>query len=223
MASRQPAVAAPTNHPQLGPSVSITDDRSKSRGNLLLGLTCLGLGPVGVLFGSGDLASGSTLVGFAFAGGGAFLFVYGAFLALGPARRLRNPVALLVGRDGFQLAGEEPVAWDEVATVSDPASPPGEPRIVRVQLIDPDDYVVRHHLGWLARQSLRMHGCDIFVGRDMAMPVAEVEALMRRRLAEHRRSSLGVAESSDSPADSPADNPARPSRRKSRRPLRRRR
>jgi hypothetical protein len=219
MASRQPAVATPTNHPLLGPSVSIADDRARSRGNLLLGLACLGLGPVGVLFGSGDLAAGATLLGFMFAGGGAFLFVYGAFVAFGPARRLRYPEALVVGRDGFQLAGDEPVGWEEVAAVSDPASPPGEPRIVRVQLIDSDEYVARHRLGLMARQALRMHGYDLFLGRDMAMPVAEVEALMRRRLAEYRRASLGVAESSDSPDDSPA----RPSRRKGRRPLKRRR
>ena len=191
MASGQQAVSTPTNHPLLGPSVAILDDRTRSRGNLLLGLACICLGPVGVYFGIPDLASGSTVLGLAYVGGGFFLLLYGLWLTFLAAGRLRHPVALVVGRDGFEAAGGSPVSWDEVATISDPASPPDEPRLVRIQLADPDDYVDRHGLGAVSRQLLRQRDNDLVLDRGMAMPVAEVQAVMREYLAEYRRSSTG--------------------------------
>jgi hypothetical protein len=187
MTSGRTAVSAPTNHPVLGPSVQIYDDRNGARGSLLLGLACVCLGPVGLYYGLPDLSNGDTLLGLAYAIGGGFLFLYGVWLAYRATGRLRRPVALVVGRDGFEKAGAEAVGWDEVATVSDPASSAEAPRIVRVQLVDPEDYSTRHRLGPIARFMLRGRQGDLFLGREMAMPVAEVQALMRRRLAEYRR------------------------------------
>ena len=189
MATGRQAVSTTSNHPLLGPSVAIHDDRARSRGNLLLGLACICLGPVGIYFGGPDLARGSTELGVAYLAGGAFLLIYGLWLTFLTANRLRHPVTLLVGRGGFEAAGSGPVRWDEVATISDPASPPGQPRVVRVQLVDPDDFAERRHLGPVARKLLQFRQNDLVLGRSMAMPVADVQALMRTYLAEFRRSS----------------------------------
>jgi hypothetical protein len=127
------------------------------------------------------------MMGLAFLAGSAILVGYGVSVAFTSARRLRRPVALVVGRDGFQAAGSGPVGWDEVATVGDPASPPGRPKIVRVQLADPAAYLERHRMGAVGRLVLAIRGHDLFLGSGMGMPVAELEALMRERLAEYRR------------------------------------
>jgi hypothetical protein len=182
------AQSEPIKHPVLGPADAILDDRTRSRGNLFLGLACLALGPLGVWMGSGDFATGSSLLGFAYVGGGVVLFLYGLRMVINSFERLQHRAALIVGRDGFEIpGGDGPVGWEEVATISDPASPPGAPRIVRVQLDDPDDYITRHRLGLFSRRMLRVQQNDLFLGRDMAMPVADVQALMRRRLAEFAR------------------------------------
>jgi len=212
MSSGRQADAKQTNHPQLGPSVEIADDRPRALGNLLFGLACMCLGPAGLMWGIGDLQSGSTLLGIGFVGGSSFLFAYGARLAFASAQRLRHRVALVVGRDGFLPAGGEPVGWDEVAMVSDPASPPGAPRIVRVQLVDPDEYVARHHLGPIARFMQRTRQDDLFLGRDMEMPVEDVEALMRKRLVEYRRSPSGASEAPARPSPEPRHRSRRPNR-----------
>jgi hypothetical protein len=213
MASGRTAASAPTNHPVPGPSVSIYDDRNRSRGSLLFGLACILLGPLGIYWGVPDLARGDVLLGLVYALGGPILILYGAWSAFGAAGRLRHPVALVVGRDGFKKAGDEPVGWDEVGTIGDPASPADEPRIVRVQLIDPEGYAARHGLGPIARQRLRAHGGDLFLGRDMAMPVADVQALMRRRLAEYRRPAAAV-EASAQAAETPRPRDRRPARKR---------
>jgi len=154
------------------------------------------------------------VLGLAYAGGGVFLLLYGLWLTFLAAGRLRHPVALVVGRDGFEVAGGSPVSWDEVATISDPASPPGEPRVVRIQLVDPDDYADRHGLGGFSRQLLRQHENDLILDRGMEMPVAEVQALMRRYLAEYRRSSHGVTEGPARPARATAPRGRRPRRKR---------
>jgi hypothetical protein len=182
------ASSEPITHPVLGPADAIFDDRTRTLANLLFGLLCVALGPIGVWFGSGDLAGGSELLGFAYVGGGVVLFLYGFRLILNAVGRLQHGAALIVGRDGFEVpGGDGPVSWDEVATISDPASPPGAPRMLRVQLVDPADYATRHRLSLVARRMLRAQQSDLFLGRDMAMPIADVQALMRRRLAEFGR------------------------------------
>jgi hypothetical protein len=187
VASGQQAPSKSITHTVLGPAEAIYDDRTHSMGNLFLGLACICLGPLGVYWGSGDLASGNSLLGVAYVAGGLVLFLYAVRLTLLAVVRLRDRVALVVARDGFEATGGDgPVGWDEVRTVSDPASPPGEPRILRVQLIDPRGYVERHGVGPIGRWLLRYHQYDLFLGRDMALPVADVQARMRKRLAEFR-------------------------------------
>ena len=216
MATGQQNVSTPMNHPDLGPSVAIHDDRSHTLGNIFLGLACLCLGPAGVYMGSGDLAGGSAVLGWAYVAGGVVLFLYGARMAFLAVARVRHRTVLVVGRDGFEAArGDGPVGWDEVATISDPASPPGDPRMVRVQLIDPDDYVSRHALGLVSRYMLRVHQDDLFLGRDMAMPVADVQALMRKRLAEFGRLAHDEAgEEASGSAKSAAPRGRRPTRKR---------
>ena len=99
------AVSAPTNHPVLGPSVEIFDDRNSALGSLLLGLACVCLGPVGLFYGLPDLSRGDTVLGLAYAIGGPLLLLYGALLTYRAVGRLRHPVALVVGRNGFERAG----------------------------------------------------------------------------------------------------------------------
>jgi hypothetical protein len=182
------APSEPIKHPVLGPADAILDDRTHTLGSLFFGLLCMALGPLGVWMGSGDLAGGSDVMGWFFVGGGVIVFLYGFRLVIGTATRLQHGAALIVGREGFEApGGVGPVLWDEVATISDPASAPGDPRTLRVQLVDPDDFVVRHRLGVFDRYMFRVHQNDLFLGRDMAMPVSDVQALMRRRRAEFGR------------------------------------
>jgi hypothetical protein len=172
----------------LGPAVEIYNDRRQAWGSLTLYLAFVLLGIVGVFIGRGDLASGSATLGWAEVAGGVVLSLYSIRAVVAAAGRLRRPAALVVGRDGFKYAaGNGPVRWNEVEAVSDPDSPPHQPAMLRIQLIDPDDYVARHALSPVARMLLRAHHYDLFLGRDMLMPIGAVQALMRERLAESRQ------------------------------------
>jgi hypothetical protein len=92
-----------------------------------------------------------------------------------------------VGTEGFEyVGGNGPVGWDEVTTVSDPASRPGRQATLKVQLNDPGDYVVRHALSPVARVMLRVNHNDLVIARDAVIPVEAAQDLMRKRLAESR-------------------------------------
>jgi hypothetical protein len=215
VASGQRTKSSAIDHPALGQAVAIYDDRARTRLNLPFGLGLVVLGISGVFMGSGDLAVGNAILGWAYVGGSVFLSLWGIRGAFQAARRLRNPISLVVGRRGFEYSdGPGPISWDEVATISDPSSPAGQPRRLRVQLNDPEDYIARHALSPLSRLMLRINRDDLFLGRDTIMPVVEAESLMRRQLAEFRRAG-------SAPASGPASTPVRTAPR-GRRPSRKR-
>ena len=171
----------------LGPAVSIFDNRRQALGSLFayLAFACLGL--LGLYIGSSDLAGGSALLGWAEIAGGVILGLYSVRAAVIAARRLRHPTALVIGTEGFEYTdGHGPVLWDEVASIGDPVPPPRVPKALRIHLDDPADYVVRHKLSPFARLMLRLSRDDLPLGRDTLMPIAEVHALMTKRLAEFR-------------------------------------
>ena len=60
MASGQPTVSTPANHPVLGPAVSLYADRSHSLGMVFLGLAFIGVALLGFVLGSRDLLGGTS-------------------------------------------------------------------------------------------------------------------------------------------------------------------
>jgi hypothetical protein len=159
----------------------------------------LPLGLAGLAMASGDLTSGNTLLGVAQAAGGLIVAVYGLMGAKIDVKRRLNPTRLLIARDGFELStGDGPISWDEVATISDPRSPAGEPKNLRVQLADPRGFAERYALSPFARVMLRVNKGELVLGGGMARPVATVETMMRRQLAEFRRpGSDGIGSSAE--------------------------
>ncbi len=216
MASDQQAVSKSMKHPGLGPSDAIYDDHSKTRGGLFLALFLTCLGPIGILMGLGDFSDGGFVaLGVFYVGSGVILGLYGLWHAYLAVMRLRSQFALIVGRDGFEVpSGDGPVGWDEVDTVSDPSAPPGAPETVRVQLADPGDYAARHSLGLVNRYLLRARKGDLVLGRDMSMPVADVQGLMRQRLAEFGRLRHDGSKDDAGPAGRPSGQPREPARKR---------
>lgn len=201
MASDQLIESAAIDHPRFGRAVAVYDNQSRTRWNVVFGVGFVVIGIAGVYMGSGDLAGGSDALGSAYVAGGFFLVLWGIRATLGSAMRLRNPIRLVIGKQGFEYSdGPGVVEWDEVDTVSDPASPSATPRMLRVQLIDPAGFARLHSLSPIARFMLRANQGDLFIGRDMAMSVAQAENLMRRQLAESRRSEAATAGGHDSSA-----------------------
>ncbi|HEX7496853.1 MAG TPA: hypothetical protein VF344_00090 [Candidatus Limnocylindrales bacterium] len=191
-----------TRHPVLGPAVAIHDDRRRTWSRIGFEVAMVPLGLAGLAMASGDLSSGNTVIGVAQAAGGVILGVYGILGARIDVRRRLNPIRLLVARDGFELStGQGPISWDEVASISDPRSPEGDPRNLRVQLDDPSGFAERQRLSPIARVMLRVNRGDLVLGAGMEKPVATVETLMRRQLAEFRRSG------SEGPGSSEATTP----------------
>jgi hypothetical protein len=214
VASGRQTESMPVDHPVLGPAVSVFDDRRRSLGSLSLYVAFFLIGIMGVLMGQSDLLGGSTVLGWAEVAGGVILGVYSVQAAVNIVGRLRHPITLVVGRDGFECAqGNGPVRWDEVASVSDPASPPGQPRMLRVQLADPADFVVRHRLSLIDRYVLRVRHNDLYLGNGTRLPVAAVQAAMNERLAEFRRAGPDKAGTPTSAPRTRAPRPRRASRR----------
>ena len=187
MASVQPSESK-TRHQILGPAVAIRDDRRRTQWRLGFEIAMLPLGLAGLAMASGDLTSGNTLLGVAQAAGGLIVAVYGLMGAKIDVKRRLNPTRLLIARDGFELStGDGPISWDEVATISDPRSPTGEPKNLRVQLDDPQGFAERQALSPVARLMLRVNRGDLVLGSGMEKPIVTVETLMRKQLAEFRR------------------------------------
>ncbi|HEX7431070.1 MAG TPA: hypothetical protein VF293_02655 [Candidatus Limnocylindrales bacterium] len=216
MASVQPSEPK-TRHPVLGPAVAIYDDRRRTGMRLSFEIALLPLGLAGLAMARGDLASGSTVIGVAQAAGAVIVAIYGLLGARVDMKRRLNPIRLLIARDGFELSTDTgPVSWDEVATISDPRSPAGDPQNLRVQLDDPLGFAERHALSPIARVMLRFNKGDLILGSGMTRPVVTVETLMRRQLAEFHRSG------SDGSGPSAEGKPARARAPKGRRPARKR-
>jgi hypothetical protein len=177
-----------TNHAVLGPGVALYDDHSRTRMRLILWIAMIPLGLFGIWIGRSDLGSAASLLGVAEILGGAVLIAYSAMTALVDARRLTSPICLVIARDGFaMLPGDRTVAWDEVETISDPRSTPGDPGTLRVQLSRPNEFERRHGLSPFARLALKYNRGDLVLGGGTLMPVVEAEALMRTKLAESRK------------------------------------
>jgi hypothetical protein len=197
MASDQPGESK-TRHPILGPAVGIYDDVRRTAWRLVFEIAMVPLALAGLAMASGDLASGNTLIGVAQAAGAVIVAVYGILAARTDVKRRLNPVRLLIARDGFVLStGQGPISWDEVASISDPRSPEGDPRNLRVQLDDPHGFAERQALSPVARVMLRVNRGDLVLGGGMARPLVTVQTLMRRQLAEFRGSGpdgTGIAE-----------------------------
>lgn len=182
-------------HPVLGTAVSIYADRRQALVSTFVYLAFVLLGILGLFLGQSDIASGSAVLGLAELAGGVVLGLYSIRAAFIAARRLGRPIALVVGREGFEYArGNGPVQWAEVATVGDPASPAAQPRMLRVQLVDPQDYVRRHALSPVEGIELRVHHNDLYLGNGTRLSVAAVQALMNERLVEFRRVAHGESE-----------------------------
>jgi hypothetical protein len=163
------------------------------------------LGLFGIWLGRGDLVSGNALLGLAQALAGVVVVSYSVLAGVGDVKRLAQPIRLVIARDGFALVpGNDAVSWDEVEAIKDPRNPDGQPRTLRVHLVDPAGFRRRHTLSPTEQLWLRVNRGDLDLGSGTAMPVLDAEALMRRRLAEFHRQSSGPA----------ADAPVRKSRSK---------
>jgi hypothetical protein len=195
VASVQPSESN-ARHSVLGPAVAVDDDRRRTKWRLGFEIAMLPLGLAGLAMARGDLASGNTLIGAAQAAGALIVAVYGILGARIDVKRRSNPIRLLIARNGFELStGKGPISWDEVATISDPRSPASDPTNLRVQLDDPKGFAERYDLSPFARVMLRVNRGELVLGSGMTKPVATVETMMRRQLAEFRRSGSDGTES----------------------------
>jgi len=194
-----------TVHPTLGPGIAIPDDRRRTRIRLVAYLCLLPLGAMGLLLGRQDNAGGGSILGVAEVVGSLFLAFYGLQAAAVDAVRLTNPVRLVIARDGFEAApgpkrawlperfpARHPILWADVKSVGD-IKRPDAPATLRVQLSEPRQYVAANHLSLLSRMKVLTADGDIAVGDGLAVPVPELERLMRAGLSESRDPSHGAA------------------------------
>jgi hypothetical protein len=208
VASDQPSESR-MRHPTLGPALAIHDDRRRTRWRLGFWILMVPLGIAGLFMGRSDLASGNTLLGGAQIAGAIVLAVYALVAAGTDSQRARSPIRLFIAKDGFELStGDGPVSWDEVATISDPHAPNGDPKIVRVQLDDPRGFSGRQSLSIPGRLMLTINRGDIVIGSGMTKPVLEVETLMRKQLAEFLRAKSAGPEAA-APSTAARPRPAR--------------
>jgi hypothetical protein len=91
------------------------------------------------------------------------------------------------------VPGKGVVSWGEVETIRDPKAPDGQPRSLRVQLVDPVEFRQTHTLSLTETLWLRFNRGVLDLGDGTAMPVANVQALMRRRLADFQGQRPGEA------------------------------
>ena len=181
-------------HPILGPGVALYDNRGRTRLRLVLWMVLIPLGLFGIWLGRGDVVSGNTLLGLAQALAGIVVVIYAIQAAIVDAKRLGQPVRLVGARDGFALVpGRGVVSWNEVEAIRDPRAPDGQPRTLRIQLMDPAEFRQKHTLLPTEMLWLRLNRGDLDLGDGTAMPVSDVQTLMRRRLAEFHGQRSGEA------------------------------
>jgi hypothetical protein len=182
------------NHAVLGPGIAVFDDRGRTRLRRTIYIIMVPLGIFGIWLGRGDLVAGNTLVGIGQTAGALVVAGYSVLAIRAETKRLASPIRLVIARDGFELGpGDRPVGWDEVASIGDPKSPIGDPRLIRVQLTDPRDYEERHAYSLFGHLNMMFNKGSLILGSGMAMPLAEVETMMRTRLAESRGASSADA------------------------------
>jgi hypothetical protein len=197
VASGQQTESIPVDHPVLGPGVSIYADRRQIFGVIFLYLALIAISVVGVVLGAGDLTGGGNgiatfgvpgpVVGVAEIAAAVVVSTWSIRATIFAIGRIRQPITLVVGRDGFEyVGGHGPVGWDEVSSVGEPAGRNRAPGKLTVQLADPHDYAVRHALSPFARVALRFDHYDLAVGHAIVMPLSDLQSLMRRKLADFR-------------------------------------
>ena len=200
MPSGQP-IESRTRHPSLGPAVAVNDNVKERRWTLGFEILMIPLGLFGVYLGRSDVAGGNTWLGLAQAVGGVILVLYGLRGVVLDTQRMRNPLRLLIARDGFEscpgkrflsefelFPSARPISWGDVSSIGDPKSPARDPRNLRVQLFDPQGFADRESLSIPSRLMLRVNRGDLVLGNGFSMPIVKVEALMRGQLAEFRGS-----------------------------------
>ncbi len=177
------------DHPTLGQSVAIYDDRRGAQRHLLMAGVMAAAGILGLLVGGNDLRTDEAATGVVLVVAGVALLVYGVTEARATAKRLGTPVRLVVGESGFEdgsVGGT--IAWDEVESIGFEKVGRGQPGAVRVQLRAPGDFAGRHTLSRQARLMLRINNGGLYLARGARMPAADVLDLMSDRLAAHLRS-----------------------------------
>jgi hypothetical protein len=190
-----------TRHPSLGPAVAVNDNQQQRWWILGFEILMIPLGLFGVYLGRTDVVGGNTWLGLAQAVGGVILVLYGIRGVVLDIQRLRNPLRLLIARDGFEscpgrrvlsefelFPSARPISWGDVSSIGDPKYPAADPRNLRVQLYDPQGFADRQSLSIPARLMLRLNRGDLVLGNGFSMHIVKVEALMREQLAAFRGS-----------------------------------
>jgi len=177
------------DHPTLGPSVAIYDDRRGTQRHLLMAVVMAAGGILGLLVGGNDLRTDEAATGVVLVVAGVALLLYGVTEARATAKGLGTPYRLVVGEGGFEdgsVGG--PIAWDEVESIGFEKVGRGQPGAVRVQLRAPGDFAGQHALSRQARLMLRINNGGLYIARGARMPAADVLDLMSDRLTGHLRS-----------------------------------
>ena len=155
MTSGQPADSGEMDHPTLGPSVAIYDDRRGAQRHMLMAVVMAAGGILGLLVGGNDLRTGEAATGVVLVVAGLALLLYGVTETRATAKRLGTPVRLVVGEGGFEDASVDgPIAWDEVESIGFEKVGRGQPGAVRVQLRAPGEFADQHALSRQARLML---------------------------------------------------------------------
>ena len=189
MTSGQAPDSVELDHPVLGPSVAIYDDRRGAQRHLAMALIMAAGGILGLVVGGNDLRTGEAATGVVLVVAGVALLVYGVTEVRATIRRFGSPVRLVVGERGFEdTSVERPIVWDEVESIGFEKVGRGQPGAVRVQLRAPGEFAEQHALSRQARLMLRINNGGLYLARGARMPAADVLDLMSDRLAGHLRS-----------------------------------
>jgi hypothetical protein len=188
MTPGQRADSIEMDHPTLGPSVAIYDDRRGAQRHLLMAVVMAAGGILGLLVGGNDLRTSEAATGVVLVVAGVALLLYGVTEVRATAKRFGTPVRLVVGESGFEDASVDgPIAWDEVETIGFEKVGRGQPGAVRVQLRASGDFADQHALSRQARLMLRINNGGLYLARGTRVPAADVLDLMSDRLAAHLR------------------------------------
>jgi hypothetical protein len=148
------------------------------------------------------------LLGLAEIAGSIVIAVWGLRAFIINVRMFRDPVLVVVGRDGFDFTfGHGPVMWGEVETIGDPGARGGTPGALRVYFSDPKDYEDRHDLSAFDRLMMRLSKDSITLATTNILPVDQLEKLMLKRLQEYRHPQTVRAASSGSSSPKAARRP----------------
>jgi hypothetical protein len=189
MTPGQRADSIDMDHPTLGPSVAIYDDRRGAQRHMLMAVVMAGGGVLGLLVGGNDLRTSEAATGIVLVVAGVALLLYGVTEIRATVKRLGTPVRLVVGEGGFEDASVDgPIAWDEVESIGFEKVGRGQPGAVRVQLLAPSEFAGQHALSRQARLMLRINNGGLYLARGARIPAADVLDLMSDRLAGHLRS-----------------------------------